>query len=143
MCSQLKPLPLRSISHLLPIPRSQAATSLPPREYGEHQCLAQKPPSQKPGPGSLHPAVGLQGLRVRSSCLGTGRPALHQGRGPFFIWTIQQATRHPEGGAMDREHRLSWLRLCQLTAAKGRSPQRPQVTCPWERGRGKVVGVPG
>lgn len=92
------------------------------------------PLPQKPGPGSLHWAVGLKGLRMRLSCLGTGRPA-------FFLWAIQQATRLPEG-AMDGEHRLSCLQLCLLTTAKGRSPQRPRVTLPWERGL-RRVGVPG
>lgn len=33
-----------SISHLPPALRSQAATSLPPRENGEHRCLAPKAP---------------------------------------------------------------------------------------------------
>lgn len=136
MCSQLKPLPPRFISHLLPTPRSQEATSLPPREYGEHQRLAQESPIRGlVGPGS--PAAlsrRIKGAQREVVLLGGWRAySVPRQKALSSSGLFQKATRHPEG-AMDREHRLSWLPLCLLTTAKGRSPQRPQMTFPRERG---------
>lgn len=81
-----------------------------------------KSPPQEPGPGSLHSAVGLKGCRVRSSCLGTGRPTPHQGRRPFL------PLGYPGGHQTSRRSygQRTQNQLFLLTTAEGRSPQRPQ-----------------
>lgn len=83
--SQLKPVPPRVFHFPSPANSEVPGSHLPTTQrVWRAPVPGAKSPPRKPCPGSLHSAVRLKRLRVRSSCSGTGRPILHQGSWSFF-----------------------------------------------------------
>lgn len=72
----------------------------------EHRCLVQGG-SGSPRHGSLHSAVGLKGLRVRTACMaGPAGLLWTKARQPFPSLPDQGAARQPEA-AVDRQQELA------------------------------------
>lgn len=121
------------LSHILPAPRSQAATSPPPSEVAGNTGAWLREAPGSPRHGSVHSAIGLKGLRARAAWkVGPAGWLWSEARRPFPPRPSQWDAGPPEqpGG---REQGNDVASAFPSSCHKRQSPWGPEVAFPGER----------